>query len=406
MTAPATTSSRPAHWKIALALLILLSVLFALCEFGARVYLRATRGYDGKHLYQFAFDPYKNILPTPNYVDTRGVQHNSVGFRRSTEVSVEKPAGTYRIFLMGASTGYGLGGNWPHIDNSFPVLKNSETIDAYLEQELSRHYPGRRFEVINAAITSTWTHHNLIYLNQTVLKYQPDMVLFLDGFNDYYFYDPHHDQFGGYTYSLPSRSIMGDPTLGSLLYGTGWWLFRKSAFIHEVARAASNVKLLLSRRPVRRPIDVDRAAAQHQQVYSNNALKMEERSGLIVRNEGAIPVFLLQPMLILERDRAGMTEIEQRLFQFNVDSYLPNYEGFVQRAAAYIRTRNSEMAAKVGGAFIDLTGIYKTTSGQIYTDYCHLTPLGNQIAAKHIADGILPLIRLPGESVSSPSVQR
>lgn len=391
MTAPAVVP-RPARWKIALAILVLCTALFALLEFGTRLYLRATKGYDGEHLYQFAFDPYKNILPTPNFVDTRGIKHNSVGFRRSTEVSVQKPAGTYRIFLMGASTGYGLGGNWPHIDNSYPVLKNSETIDAYLEQELSSRFPGRKIEVINAAITSTWTHHNLIYLNQSVLKYQPDMVLFLDGFNDYYFYDPRHDQFGGYTYSLPSRSILGDPTIGSLIYGTGWWFFRKSAFLHELGRGLSNVKLLLASKPVRQPIDVDKALAQHQKVYSTNALKMEERSGLIVRNEGAIPVFLLQPMLILERNRRGMTDLERRLFQFNVDSYLPNYEEFATRAAEYIRTRNTEMAAKVGGEFIDLTGIYQQVEGQIYTDYCHLTPKGNQVAAKYIADRLAPLV--------------
>jgi hypothetical protein len=402
MTAAPAPTSRLTRGKIALAFLIMAVVLFAIAEFGARLYLRATRGYDGEHLYQFAFDPYKNILPAPNFVDTRGVRHNSVGFRRSSEVSLEKPAGTYRIFLMGASTGYGLGGNWPHIDDSYPVLKNSETIDAYLEQELSKRFPGRKFEVINAAITSTWTHHNLIYLNQTVLRYQPDMVLFLDGFNDYYFYDLHHEQFGDYTYSLPSRTVMGDPTIGSLAYGIGWWFFRKSAFLHEVARAAGNVKLLFTSRPPRRPIDVDQAAAQHQQVYSANALKMEERSGLIVKNEGAIPVFLLQPMLILERDRKGMTDIERRLFQFNVDSYLPNYEEFAKRAAAYIRTRNTEMAAKVGGEFIDLTGIYKDVDGQIYTDYCHLTPKGNEVAARYIADHLMHLLPAGDDGSAGP----
>lgn len=401
-----TTPSRLTRTKLALFGLVFLVLLFAALEFGTRLYLRAAKGYDGEHLYQFAFDPYKNILPTPNYVDTRGIKHNSVGFRRSSEVSLEKPAGTYRIFLMGASTGYGLGGLWDHIDDKYPVLKNSETIDAYLETELTQRFPGRKFEVINAAITSTWTHHNLIYLNQTVLKYHPDMVLFLDGFNDYYAFDKGHDQFGSYTYSLPSRSIMGDPTWGSLVYAGGWWLFRKSAFVHELARGANNIKLMLKSHPARRPIDVDDALAQHQKNYNENAFKMEERSGLIVKNEGAIPVFLLQPMLILERDRPTMTDIERRLFQFNVDSYLPNYEPFIKGAVDYVRFKNKAMAEKLGGAFIDLTGIYEQTQGQIFTDYCHLTPLGNQVAAKHIADGIVPLIVPPADSSAAPRAVR
>ncbi len=361
-------------------------------EIGTRVYLRVTSGYDGKHLYQFVFDPYKNILPAPNYVDTRGVQHNSMGFRRSGEVSLTKPPGTYRIFLMGASTAYGLGGLWPHIDDRFPVLKNSETIDAYLEQELSARLPGRRIEVINAAITSTWTHHNLIYLNQTILKYKPDMILFLDGFNDYYFYDEGHDQFGDYTYDLPSRVILGEPTIHSLAYANGWWLFRRSAFVHQLAKGAKNIKLMLSSPAARSPINVEQAVRAHERVFIANALKMEERSGLILRAEGGIPVFVLQPMLILERNRSGMLGVERKLFDFNVSSYLPNYEAFITQAVETVRIREAAMANRIGGQFIDLTRIYEGVDGQIFTDYAHLTPRGNLLAARYIADRVAPII--------------
>ena len=393
---------RPSRRTVLLAALAAVLLLGAMLELGTRLYLRATNGYDGEHLYQFAFDPYKNILPTPNYVDTRGVQHNSVGFRRSGEVSLVKPPGTYRIFLMGASTAYGLGGLWPHIDDKYPVLENTETIDAYLEQELGARLPGQHIEVINAAITSTWTHHNLIYLNQAILKYQPDMVLFLDGFNDYYFYDERHDQFASYTYSLPSRVILGEPTLYSIAYANGWWLFRKSALVHLLARGAGNLKLALSSKPPRTPIDVEQAVAGQARVFEANALKMEERSGLILRREGVIPVFMLQPMLILERNRPGMAGVERRLFEFNVESYLPNYEPFIIRAVQTVRAREGEMAARVGGTFIDLTQIYELADGQIFTDYAHLTPLGNQIAARYVAERILPLIRPAQSQDQSP----
>jgi lysophospholipase L1-like esterase len=393
MTPTEPSAPRITRKTVIVAGLILLILLAGILEFATRVYLRAYRGYDGEHLYQFAFDPYKNILPTPNYVDTRGIKHNSVGFRRSTEVSVAKPAGTYRIFLMGASTAYGLGGLWPQIDDHYPVLKNEETIDAYLERDLSTQLPGRTIEVINAGITSSWTHHNLIYLNQTILRYQPDMVLFLDGFNDYYFYDEGHDQFKSYTYSLPSQVVLGEPTIYSLAYANGWWLFRKSALVHQLAAGAKNLHLLLAKHGPRTPVDVDKAVAAQERVFKANALKMEERSGLILENEGVIPVFMLQPMLILERNRAGMTGVERQLFDFNVSSYLPNYEQFITRAVQTVRDRESAMAAHVGGVFIDLTPIYESSEGQIFTDYAHLTPLGNQIAAQHIAERILPIIR-------------
>src|SRR6266480_1978409 len=185
--------------------LLLIGIALGTCELIAIWYLRAFNGYDGTHLYEYVFDPYKNVLPAPNYVDTRGIHHNRQGFRRTGEVMLAKPAGTYRIFLMGGSTAYGLGGLWPHIQRTFAVLKNSETIDAYLERILGDSVPGTHIEVINAAITSTWTHHELIYLNQTLLRYQPDMVLFLDGFNDFFFDNRDHDQFADYSYDLQSR---------------------------------------------------------------------------------------------------------------------------------------------------------------------------------------------------------
>jgi hypothetical protein len=382
-----------ARWKRTLFWVLLVMVVLTVLEVSARVGLRLLRGFDGKHLYQYAFDPYKNILPTPDFVDTRGVRHNSVGFRRSSEVSVGKPPGTYRVFLMGASTAYGLGGLWSHLQREYAVLDNTETIDAYLEGILSDSLPGVKVEVINAAITSTWTHHHLIYLNQRILRYDPDMVLFLDGFNDFFYIDPRHDQFASYSYSMPSRVILGDPTLKALAYANGWWLFRKSAAAHVGSRALSAVKLALARQPEPPPLDVDSAMAGLRATFPRNALKMHERSGLILQAEGVRAVFLLQPLLILERNRAGMPSIERQLFEFNVSSYRPNYEEFMHRAVPYIREAENAMAARVGGTFLDLNGLFDGTEAQIYTDYAHLTPLANRMVADRISRTVLPLIR-------------
>lgn len=379
-------------WKRVLFWAILASLSFAILEVTANVGLRVFRGYDGEHLYQYEFDPYKNILPTPNFVDTRGIKHNSMGFRRSSEVPLKKPPGTYRIFLMGASTAYGLGGLWPHIQRTFAVIDNSETIDAHLERTLGAALPDMKVEVINAAITSTWTHHHLIYLNQRILRYEPDMILFLDGFNDFFFFDPGHDQFESYSYSLPSRVIMGEPTFQSLVYANSWWLFRRSAAAHVGSRTMRTLAQVIRGNTRGEPFDVDEAIHGLKAVFPANALKMHERMGLILRAEGIRAVFMLQPLLILERDRSGMPPIERELFTFNVESYRPNYEEFAHRAVQFIREAEQQMADRVGGTFIDLTNSFDEIEGQAYTDYAHLTPLGNQIIAEHIAERILPLI--------------
>lgn len=392
MTMPLASPPLP-RWKRALFWAILVAIVLGVLEISARAGLRLFRGFDGKHLYQYTFDPYKNILPTPNFVDTRGVRHNAAGFRRSSEVSVVKPAGTYRVFLMGASTAYGLGGLWPHIQREYAVLDNTETIDAYLEKLLADSLPGVRVEVINAAITSTWTHHHLIYLNQRILRYDPDMILFMDGFNDFFYWDRGHDQFADYSYDLPSRVIMGEPTLYALGYANAWWLFRKSAAAHLVSRALRTLKLVVTPKPPASPLNSDSAMAALRATFPQNALKMLERIGLILRAEEVHAVFMLQPLLILERDRAGMPPIERELFAFNVSSYRPNYEALMHRAVAYIRQAEDTMAARVGGTFLDLTRTFAGVDSQVYTDYAHLTPLGNRLVAERIANHTLAMIR-------------
>ena len=388
--APAPSLSRGKRWLFSGILLLL---VLGLGELAASVFLRVTRGYDGRHLYQYDYDAYKNILPARNYVDTRGIVHNAQGFRRTTNVSVVKAPGAIRVFIMGGSTAYGLGGLWPFIQRDYAVLKNAETIDSYLENELRKAFPGRQVEVINAAITSTWTHHSFIYINQSILKYHPDMVLFLDGYNDYYFDEPGHDQFASYAYNNPAEVIMGAPTIKSLMYANGWWLFRKSALFHVLGRAAQIAKQAVTPKPAQPPIPVDSAIAGIQRNFPKDALKMHRRSGLILLDEGVVPVFMLQPMLILERARlTTMPPIERKLFEFDVSSQKPNVETFYRRAVDVVRADEEAMTKEIGAQYIDLTGIYAGAQGQMFTDYVHLTPRANEILAGEVAKRIEPLL--------------
>jgi len=366
-------------------------VLFVL-EFSAILYLKAFRGYDGEHLIQYEFDPYKNILPTRNFVDTRGIRHNSQGFRHDGDVSLAKPEGTYRIFLMGGSTAYGLGGLWSHIQRDFEVIDNSETIAAFLQKDIQRALPGVVVEVVNAAITSTWTHHHLIYLNQTVLKFSPDMIVFVDGFNDYYEYSDSHDQFSSYAYQEQSHVIMGEPTLYTLAYTNMWWLYRKSAFAYLTFRTLRDLKRAFSSGPDNTPLNVEDTLPKLKKVFSNNALNMLKRISLLVESEDIEAVFVLQPMLILERERA-MPSVERQLFEFNIESWKANYEAFSKEAVKLVAPLAKVVVEKNGAHFVDATRIYSGAEGQIFTDYAHLTPLGNQLLAQHIADFVIPVVK-------------
>ena len=382
------------RWKKVAFTCILLGVVAIVLEGTAQVYMRVARGYDGGgEFLQYQFDPYKNIHLTRSWRDTRGVTHNAQGFREVEDVPREAPQGTFRIFLMGASTAYGLGGMFPHLQTEYAVLDNSETIDAYLEEVLNEAgLPYDRVEVVNAGIPSIWTHHHLIYLNQAILGYDPDMVLFLDGWNDHFFREEWHDQFAAYAQTEQAQTIMGPATLGSLVRMNGWWMFRKSAAIHLTARAGRSVKAFLTRGGGPVPIDVDRALVDVQSVFEENALKMIERNALILEHENIPTIFMLQPMLILERANLDrMPEIERQLFEFNV-GWQEGIEEFMHGATPLIARRIEETVTPFGHRFMDLTGIYPESEGQIYTDYAHLTPEGNRILAERVAVEILDML--------------
>jgi lysophospholipase L1-like esterase len=381
-----------ARWKRFLFSAVLLLLTWGALEAIAYTYLRATRGY-ATHLYEFDFDPYRIIHPARNFVDTRGVRHNAQGFRRDSLVPLRKAPGAVRVFLMGGSTAYGTGGLWPHIDRSHPVLRNEETIDAYLQDELRRRFPGRPIEVINAGVTSTWTHHHLIYVNQAILRFDPDIILFLDGFNDFFFYDPRHDQFASYAYGEMATKVMGPPTLKSLASAVGWWLYRTDPLTHVALKSVRTFMAFRPPPPDRAPVQLDSAIAGLRETFPENAGKMHRRLALTLRDEGVTPVFLLQPILALESGAKPLTPVEVELRKFMLASWLPGYDEYLRRAVPYINEEESRMAAEFGAHYHDLTGIYAGVKEQVYTDYCHLTPLGNQLLARYVAERIAPLVQ-------------
>lgn len=365
----------------------------ALLEVLSYAYLRLAEGYDGQHLMMHQFDDYKNIHPTPHYQDTRGVIHNAQGFRRAEDVALNKPAGTYRIFLMGGSTAYGLGSLSPQGHQKYPVLKNAETIDRYVEEFLQRTMPSRRIEVINAAIPSHSSHHHLIYLNQTILKYHPDMIIFIDGYNDYYPWEKGYDQFRDYPYRQWSHLYLDEPTLKAWAGYTGFWLYRKSHLVYLAGKKLRPLWWAIQniRPSPRLHLDVDEALRNLDANAEGNFLRMVERDALILKHEGIVPVFTLQPDLLFDQ-RKVLTEFEQGL-SVEVDHAQPvNYRQFKNRARTMVTAKLRQVTDDSGASFIDLTDIFGEIKDDAFTDDCHLTPIANKTVAEYIGHRIAQLI--------------
>ncbi len=373
------------------ALLLVAGVCFAILEIGAYAYLRAFRGYDGVHLLNYEFDPYKNLRLAPNFHDPRGVHHNAQGFRRNDDTPPAKPAGTLRIFLMGGSTAYGLESLSKFGSEKYPVIRNDETIDYFLERYLQQALPSSRIEVINAAVTSFQSHHHLIYLNQTVLKFDPDLVIFLDGINDYYSYEKGFDQFRDYAYQERAHSMLGEPTVSAWLHYTGWWLFRKSHAFHLIGRAGRNLWYAIPENHGRNHIDVDVSLANMRENAENNFVKMIERNGLLLQHEGIAAVFALQPEIAFDQGKL-FSPLERQIYDEMANQWQEGLIEFKNRARPIVVGYMEAAAAASDAMVIDLTDIYRGNSEEVFTDYCHLTPAGNRILAEYLGERILPTL--------------
>lgn len=96
---------------------------------------------------------------------------NSLGCR-GPEVAREKPAGTFRIVLLGDSVGFGWGVN------------DEVTFARRLEAEWNAASPGRRLEVINTCHPMYDTNQEEAALREVGLALQPDLVLLVYVVND------------------------------------------------------------------------------------------------------------------------------------------------------------------------------------------------------------------------------
>src|SRR5690349_16272393 len=97
-------------------------------------------------------------------------RHNALGYR-GDEVALAKPAGTYRILILGGSTTY---------DNN--VMSSRATTAAVLQELLRERHP--EVEVVNAGCPGWTSWESLIDLELRGLTLSPDLVLGYFGTNE------------------------------------------------------------------------------------------------------------------------------------------------------------------------------------------------------------------------------
>jgi formylglycine-generating enzyme required for sulfatase activity/lysophospholipase L1-like esterase len=325
----------------------------------------------------------------------RGVTHNAQGFRRMQDVPVVKPAGTVRVFLLGGSVTYGAEGLYREIENR-PEPRNDETIDYYLEQRLNREFPAKHWEVVNAGVKGYLLNQDLALLLSVILRYKPDYVISLDGVNDLSsllrappLYDP---------YLQPElvddfNRLANPSTLASLRVMPTAWLRNNSVLFFTVQNWISNRARERRRREraaatVPNPVrfadlspgqqDQYRTSAEQLDSYLNPVRQMHE----LLAAAGIEDLFVLQPEILLTRK--PWIGSESRLLDYHrkVESrvFLYGFETLYPELGAHL----AEDALRLGYGFLDLTGVFDGMAVQTYSDFCHLTPGGDEVIANRI----------------------
>jgi hypothetical protein len=339
--------------------------------------------------------------------DTGGrLIHSAQGFRRDGLIEMAKPDGVFRIFVLGGSALYGIGvqgGTYP----LHPSLANDQTITFFLERELNAQVRAAgidvRIEVVNAGVTAYQTFHHVLYFYETLYEYEPDLLLFLDGHNDFYNVD-RANPIKAYSYAAASMVpalnqrrpwfslYVASRALGEYSYAFKV-LEKLSMAMFENLEARSQNSGQSSRLP-----EGDFAEAL-QQAATAGFLRSYRLIEAFSQYYGFDYHVFLQPEVVFEdtsrldpRDAAIKATTERLYGEQRVE---------IMRRA---RSQFPELFAMHQVPYTDLGSLADDAGahGQLYMDYCHLMPEGAQAVAGRMLPVVLERIleRLaPGRDV-------
>jgi hypothetical protein len=116
------------------------------------------------------YDRQSSILLLKPDQNGKYVNINSDGFRGQEFNFTDKD---YRVFILGGSTLFG-----------FVSTSDETTITGYLQEKLNKISFSKNIQVVNAGIGDATSIDELYYLKNTILDYNPDLVVMYDGYND------------------------------------------------------------------------------------------------------------------------------------------------------------------------------------------------------------------------------
>jgi lysophospholipase L1-like esterase len=334
------------------------------------------------------------------------------GFLSDGPVSREKPKGTFRIFLVGGSTAFGAGQNVRyHAVHPYPdgLYSYPSSIAGRLKAVLERRNPQTRYEVINAAGFERRIHQSFLQYLESLTQYRPDLIIGFEGMNDVYsvasgtpFADVEQQlPFYAELYHRPQSLLNYSATYYVLSTAYEKWINRRRS-AEPAPTAGAPAGTDPSHAGSKHPGEAGREAYEKQKDrYQRNAerlLQILRQYFSVLKTDGQRSLFVLQPLLGRTKVNKRLSDTERQFAAVMVpaaaDSRTPLDENALLLTYFfddYLSAAFSKTAQQFGVQYLDMNAEIAGLGPDVefYTDYCHLTPQGNQRVAEILARAIL-----------------
>lgn len=276
---------------------------------------------------------------------------NKYGFRGS-EITLQKPDNTLRIFVIGGSTI--LGG---------ASTSDETTISGNLQKKFDDY--GLDVQVINAGRNAAFSITEVKYIKDKLIEFEPDLFIVYDGWNDITFFD-----YQSYTGIKKT-------------YTTNEQISHELKRFFSSYRTAEIFSRFLQHGDIKAPDAV---------VYPINNEHISEKVK-IWKNEwsdicklghdlGFDTIITIQP--VLGTGTKILTPYEEKYFVRNDNARVVNV---LQLYVDELEELKNDCMATV-----DLRGVFDDISKPIYIDAIHVSDEGNTIVADKLFEKILPII--------------
>lgn len=285
------------------------------------------------------------------------VKTNFLGFRENEEVSLEKPANEYRIFMVGGSTVFGWG------------VQEEETISQYLQKAIPL-IQGKKVRVINTGVPwyASWNEAALIF--HKILSLKPDHILVLNGLNDTAksLAPNWRPIYEGYA-DLPTQLAFQKRQE------------QKKFSPAELFQLSPTLNYFLSKKKMREQMDV---GIPHSEVWQQYLQYMKTLKKMAELQQILFSIFY-QPVMVVGKDLT-----KEEVAKNTANTRLPQFaETFKKHYLQGEEILLSDKELKI----VSLKNIFQNEKEPIYLDGLHYNPQGNKIIAQAMAKNLASLYK-------------